>query len=564
MLADLKRAKQRLEIEVELKRNSATSAGLDHVTTAEEKVVEAAVRISAENLRPGFPYGKTEPEGLAPPHKTTAGIWKLTIVTATLVLVFITTWMFLRNRPGAPGAVAAIRSLAILPFENLSHHPEQGFFADGMTDALITTLEQISSLKVISRDSVMRYKGTRKPLPDIAKELNVDGIVEGAVIRSGERVRVDAQLIEASTDRHFWGKTYVRNLSDMIALQNEVAQAITNEIQVKLTTGEEARLLRTESVDPQAHEFYVKGVYFWGLRNYGDETLRKSIDYFQQAIQRYPKYALAYAGLANANFELTDLSPEEKCSKSKDMARIALQMDKGLAEAHTALARSFECDRDWASAEMEFQRAIELNPGYATAHQWYATLLKILGRQNWGAEAKLAGELDPLSRVNAWGFWYLYSGQYDLFLETTRKKLELDPNNPNNARIYNRALARVYTLKGMYPEAIAILQKTVDLGEAPLALSALGYTYAVSGKRNEALKTLHQLTLLSNRRKVSPYDIARVYVGLGEKDRAFDWLQKSEAEHSIDIGDLRMSKEMESIRSDPRYAELLRRRGLPP
>ena len=266
MLADLKQAKQRLEIEVELKRNSATSGGLDHITTTEENAVEAAAppTISSGNLRPVEAYDKTGPEGLVLPYKTTAGIWKLTAVMATLVLVFITTWMFLRNRPGAPAAVAAIRSLAILPLENLSHDKEQEFFADGMTDALITNLAQISSLKVISRASVMGYKGTRKPLQVIAKELNVDGIVEGTVMRSGERVRVDAQLIEASTDRHFWAKPYEGNLSYVTALQNELAQAITNEIQVKLTPEEQARQRRRESVDPQAYELYVKGNWFVG------------------------------------------------------------------------------------------------------------------------------------------------------------------------------------------------------------------------------------------------------------------------------------------------------------
>src|SRR5215510_12744467 len=431
------------------------------------------------------------------------------MVTVAVALLVLLAWLNAggwRHRLWARATPIQIRSIAVLPLDNLSGDPGQEYFADGVTDALITNLAQISSLKVTSRTSVMRYKGTRTPLPDIAKDLNVEGIVEGSVIRSGERVRVDAQLIEASTDRHFWAKTYERNLSDVIALQNEVAQAITNEIQVKLTPGEQARLLRTESVDPQAHEFYVKGRYFWNKRT--EASVLKSIDYFQQAIQRDPKYAAAYAGMAEAYTTRGDLSFEEECLKARAMARVALQIDEGLAEAHNALAAClFYPGWDWAGAEAEFQRAIALNPNYALAHLWYGNLLHALGRQNWVAEVKRAGELDPLSLVNAGGLGTIESGQYDLSIEIQRKKLELDPNYPNAYL----ALGRAYRLKGMYPEAIANIQKAVDLsGGTPQFLSALGYTYGVWGKRNEALKILHQLILLSKRRYVLPYDIARV------------------------------------------------------
>ncbi|PYV66047.1 MAG: hypothetical protein DMG97_30665 [Acidobacteria bacterium] len=452
-----------------------------------------------------------------------------------------------------------IRSIAVLPLENLSGDPAQEYFTDGMTDALVTELAQISSLRVISRTSVMRYKGTRKPLPDIAKELNVDGIVEGSVVQSAERVRVNAQLIEAATDRHLWASMYERSPGDVVILQSEVARAIAKAIQVQLTPQEQARLAQAQSVDPQAYEFYLRGRYFWNKRT--EAALRKSIDYFRQAIQREPNYALAYAGMADAYIVRGDLSREEQCSKAKAMARVALQMDEGLAEAHNALAMClFSSDWDWVGAEREFQRAIALDPNYAWAHQWYGQFQHAMGRQNWAAEVKRAGELDPLSLVIAGGGWYIESGQYDLAIDITRKKLELDPNY---AGAY-LALGRLYTLKGMYQEAIAQLQKGVDLsGGAPESLSALGYTYGVSRKRNEALKILHQLTLLSKRRYVPRYQIALVYVGLGEKDRAFDWLQKAVADHSIPLVFLRSAKEMASLRSDPRYAELLSRIGLP-
>jgi TolB-like protein/Flp pilus assembly protein TadD len=487
-------------------------------------------------------------------------LWAIAGVAAPLLvlLVWLNTddW---RHRLWAGATPIQIRAIAVLPLDNLSGDPGQEYFADGMTDALITNLAQISSLKVISRTSVMGYKGTRKRLQDIARELNVDGIVEGAVIRSGERVRVDAQLIEASTDRHFWAKAYERNLSDVIALQNELAQAITNEIQVKLTPEEQARQLRRESVDPRTYELYVKGRYFVEKRT--QASILKGIDYYQQATQRDPKYAAAYAAIAWAYGQGTGLSHGEQCLKMRDMAGRALQLDEGLAEAHHALAfRLFQCDWDWAGAEKEYQRAIALNPNDAQTHQGYGQLLGTMKRQNWVTEVQRALELDPVSPFYGGGGWYLDNGQYDLFIERQRQRLELDPDFPD-AYV---ALGRVYTLKGMYEEAIGYRQKAADLsGRAPGPLSALAYTYGVSGKRKDALKILQQLTLLSKRRYVSPENMVLVYVGLGEKDRAFDCLQKAVADRSIWPRYLR-SRELESIRSDPRWAELLRGIGLPP
>ncbi len=464
-------------------------------------------------------------------------------------------------RQGTPGRSTSphIQSLAVLPLENLTGDATQDYFVDGMTDALITDLAQISSLKVISRTSVMHYKGTRKLLPDIAKELNVEGILEGTVVQSAERVRVDAQLIQAATDRHVWANTYERGLGDAVVLQSEVARAIANAIQVQLTPQEQARLTRVQPVDPQAYEAYLKGRYFWNKRT--DVAVRKSIDYFQQAIQRDPNYALAYAGMAEAYIVRDDVSPEEQFSKAKATAKIALQMDDGLAEAHNAMAMSlFRYDWDWAGAEREFQRALALNPNYAQAHLWYARYQRAMGRQNSAmAEIKRAQELDPLSLVIGGGSGQ-YGTQYDLMIESNRKKLELDPNF---AGAY-LGLGRAYALKGMYQDAIAAFQKGLDLsGGAPNYLSFLGYTYGVWGKRDEARKILLQLNQLSKRKYVSPYEIGLVYVGLGEKDMAFDWLQKAVADRSIPLVPLKAEEEMASLRSDPRYAELLSRIGLP-
>src|SRR5215469_11632285 len=513
----------------------------------------------------------TESQGVPGKHRRWT-LWAAAVVAGLFVLLAVLNAGRWRKKLLARATPIHIRSIAVLPLENLSGDAGQEYFADGMTDAPVTDLAQISSLKVISRTSVMQYKGTRKSLPEIARELNVDGIMEGTVTRSGERVRVDAQLIEASTDRHFWARTYDRDLGDVIVLQNEVARAIADEIDAKLTPQEQARLARTQSVDPQAYEFYLKGRYLWNWRM--EDSLRKSIDYFQQAIQRDPNYALAYAGLAEAydvetlrgetvpQFE--DLSPAETCSRAKAAARTALQIDDGLAVAHSALAWClFRNDWDWVGAEREFQRAIALNPNYAWAHQWYGLFLHAMGRQqNWVAEVKRARELDPLllTLVGSGSGVALASGQYDLAIEIERKSLELDPNNPSPYLW----LARAYRLKGMYPAAIAQAHKGVDLsGGAPEALSALGYTYAVSGNRVQALKTVQQLVQLSKRRYVSPFNIAVVYAGLGEKELALDWLQKAVADRSIYPTYLRSREELDSVRSDPRYSELLRRIGLP-
>jgi TolB-like protein/DNA-binding winged helix-turn-helix (wHTH) protein/Flp pilus assembly protein TadD len=484
------------------------------------------------------------------------GLVALAVVGLALALNLVS------RRHGAPGMVAPqkIRSIAVLPLENLSGDAGQEYFADGMTDALVTDLAQISSLKVISRTSVMQYKGTRKPLPEIAKELNVDGIVEGTVTRSGERVRVDAQLIEASTDRHFWARTYDYDLGDVIVLQNEVARAIASEIEAKLTPQEQARLARTQSVDPQAYELYLKGRYLLTKRT--DDSVLKSIDYFQQAIQRDPNYALAYAALGEAYIASYDgPPPEEGNSKVKAAVRRALQIDDGLAEAHNVLAASlWGYDWDWPGAEKEFQRAIALKPNYALAHHWYGRFLRFMGRpQEADAEVKRARELDPVSLLLLGSM--AGAKESDQRIEIQRKRMELDPDN---AHTYLQ-LGKLYARKGMYPEAIAHLQKAVNLsGGRPYALSALGYTYGVSGEREKALKILQQMKLLSKDRYVSSSDIARIYVGLDEKDQAFDLLQKGVTNHDIPLDALRTTEEWASLRSDPRYRELMRRFGLPP
>jgi len=459
-----------------------------------------------------------------------------------------------------------IESLAVLPLENLSGDPEEEYFADGMTEALISEVGQIGALRVISRQSVMRYKGTDKPLPQIARELNVDAVVEGSVLRSGDRVRVTAQLIGALPERHLWARSYERDLRDILALQGEVAQAIAREVQVKLTPQEQARLARARPLHPEAHDAYLKGRYFWNMRN--ENALRRGLQYFQQAIETDPNYAVAYAGLADSYTILADnkFSPPEECyPKARVAALKALEIDDSLAEAHVSLAHILRgYDWDWSGAAREYQRGIELNPGYATAHHWYAMFLSAMGRH---AEAitqiRKARELDPLSiRINAnVGYVLYFAREYDQAVEELRKALELDPND-----IASHAyLGLVYSQKAMHQEAIAASRRahqlSVGRGAPPLYHA---YAYGVGGKRGEALKMLAELQNPSRQSHLPPVLVAAVHAGLGDKQEALTWLEKAYAERAADLVMLKVDPMFDPLRSDSRFRDLLRRMNFPP
>ncbi len=494
--------------------------------------------------------------------------WMLWATAAVLVALLVLLaglnvggW---RQRPLARAVAPRIQSIAVLPLENLTGDPGQEYFVDGMTDALITYLAQISALRVISRTSVMGYKGTRKPLREIGRELNVEAVLEGTVMRSGQRVRVTAQLVHAPTDRHLWAKSYERDLSDIMALQADVARAIVTEIGIKLTPQDQTRLARTRAVNPQAYEAYLRGLYFWHKRS--DAALLKSIEYFEQAIAKDPKFALAYAGLADAYAVLGfvgGLSPNAAFPKAKAAVGKALEIDDTLAEAHMTLAViRFSIDWDWSGAEKDHKRAIELNPGYAMGHQRYAFFLRAMGRNEESlAEHQRASELDPVSLTTSGGADYIFKGQYDEAIEVIRKKLELYPDLP----VPHAGLGEIYLLKGQFPEAIAEFQKAVSLSErAPRFLAPLGNAFGLSGQREQAIKVRDELREQAKRRYVSPYEFAVVYTGLGEKNQAFAWLQKAYEDRSPRLTQLKVDRRLYSLRSDPRFGDLVRRVGLPP
>ncbi len=461
-----------------------------------------------------------------------------------------------------------IESIAVLPLGNLSRDPEQEFFADGMTEELITDLSKIGALKVISRTSVMHYKGTQKTVPEIARELHVDAVIEGSVRRSGQRVRITAQLVHAATDTHLWAESYERDLRDVLALQDEVARAIASEIRVKLTPQEQARLMSARPVNPEAHELYLKGRYYWNKRT--PETLKKSFEYFQQAIEKDPSYALAYAGLADAYLmlgagEYAVLPPKEAFPKGESAAMKALELDSTLAEAHSTLGYSKDVfDWDWQGAEREFKQAIEFNPNYANAHHWYAGHLTQMGRHAEAiAEARKAESLDPLSLIISADVAMealAPAGMYDQAMQQCRKTLEMDPN----FAVAHACLSRSYEHKGMHKEAIAEIQNAVNLSGGSLVwVAALGRAYALAGRRDEAIKILNELKARSKREFVPPAGFVGIYAALGDKDQAFAWLEKAYQERSDIIPALKLPV-FDPLRSDPRFQDLLRRVRLPP
>ncbi len=485
------------------------------------------------------------------------------IMALALVLSLATLSVFLfRSRRPAP---TAIRSLAVLPLENLSGDATQNYFSDGMTDELITDLAQISALRVISRTSVMVYKGARKPLPQIASELHVDAVVEGTVLRAGDQVRITAQLIDASTDKHLWSQSYEGELRDTLALQDRVAREIAEQIKINLTPREQAALKSGRVVNPEAYESYLKGRYFWNKRT--ADGLRVGLAYFNQAIEEDSNYAQAYSGLADTYALLGDwqyavMTPKQAYPKAKAAALKAVELDKTLGEAHNSLAFLLDgFDWDLDSGGKEFRRAIELNPGYATAHHWYAWHLGYLGRYDEAiAEMRKAESLDPLSLIiNAdLAELLVIAHSYDESMQQSRKTIEMDPNF---AMAHNQ-LAQAYLQQHMYEQAVVELQKAVQLSAgSPTCIANLARAYALSGRRSEAAKLLSELKTSSTPGFSHASEIAAIYVSLGDKDEAMNWLEKGYAER-FNPGVL-IRPGFDPLRSDPRFRELVHRVGLP-
>jgi TolB-like protein/DNA-binding winged helix-turn-helix (wHTH) protein/Tfp pilus assembly protein PilF len=479
----------------------------------------------------------------------------LILLVASLAAWKIHSW----NRPSL-----AIRSLAVLPLESLSSDASQEYFADGMTDELISDLGQISALRVISRTSVMTYKHARKPLPQIARELNVDAVVEGTVLRSGDQVRITAQLIEASTDKHLWSQSYEGELRDTLALQNQVARAVADQIRINLNPQEQAALKTVRVVNPEAYESFLKGRYFWNKRT--ADSLKVALAYFHQAIDEDPNYAQAYSGLADTYALLGDwqyavMTPKEALPRARAVATKALELDSTLGEAHNSLAFCLDgFDWDFDSAGKEFRQAIALNPGYATAHHWYAWHLSLLGRYNEAIpEMRRAESLDPLSLIiNAdLAELLVLAHSYDESIEQSRKTIEMDPN----FAFAHVQLAQAYLAKHINEEAVAELQKAVMLSaDSPTSMANLARAYVAVGKRGEAQKLLNALKKRSSPSSSYAAEISMIYAALGDMDQAMNWLEKG-YEERFNPGVL-LRPGFDPLRSDPRFEDLVHRVGL--
>jgi TolB-like protein/DNA-binding winged helix-turn-helix (wHTH) protein/Flp pilus assembly protein TadD len=490
-----------------------------------------------------------------------ARLWIAAGVSAAALLALLVTLNtgVLRQRLLGATATRRIQSIVVLPLENLGGDPSQEFFADGMTDELITQLAQIGGLRVISRTTAMQYKGTRKSVPEIGRELHVDGIIEGTVFRSGNQVRISSQLVDARTDQHVWAQSYERDLRDILALQKDVAGGVARQIRANLLPGEQPR-----AVNPQAYEAYLRGRHDLNAAT-SQADLEDSIGNFRSALGKDPQFALAYSGLALSYLALSDyyLAPHEVMPKAEEAARKALELDDGLSEAHDALGYVELIYRwDWRAAQQHLQRAIELNPGNALAQDHYASYLSDLGRH---AEAfttsERARELDPLSlliQANN-GLYFFLGREYDRAIEREHKALELDAKC-STCRSY---LAIALAQSGRLPEALKEA-RLVRLPEAnPLDVSTAASAIAATGQRAEAEALLRRLQQLSKQRWVCPYELGTTYLALGDKKQALRELENAYQAHSICMVWAKDDPRLDPLRSEPRFQAILQRMSFP-
>jgi len=528
------------------------------------RFVAPVQKLAAESVEQA-PAEMPSREGEEAKTVTSTTRWRIALVAAVLAATAVVLLVWLD--PGEwrarlfGGPARPVRTIAVLPLLNLSGDTAQDYLADGMTEALTTDLARMESLQVISRTSAIQYKATKKSLPVIARELNADAVVEGSVQRSGNRVRVTAQLVRASDDRHLWANTYERDFPDVLALQDEVASAIAKQVESRLGGPKPAPPPKVQAANIEAYENYLRANYY-----FDNFDLQKSIDYYHQAIKLDPNYAPAYAHMAEAYSFLAffgTVSPREGWGKTKEAASIAVQKDERLPEGHGALALAkLHYDWDFAGAEQEFKRALELNPSDADVRHEHAHYLMAMGRlAESEAESKRAVELDPVGDgLNSCLCWHSFAARdYDEAVRLAAKFLKSEPDDPWERTI----LGWTYEQKRMPEQAVAEFKRAVEATKGdPFFLAPLGHAYALAGNRHEAEKILQTLNDRAKKSYVSPFDLALVYTALGEKDKAFALLDKAAAEHSTFLVYSKWEPRLDPLRSDPRFQDLLKRIGL--
>jgi TolB-like protein/Tfp pilus assembly protein PilF len=484
------------------------------------------------------------------------------IVTSSLLIAAIGVGVWFYSRQATVTPSLPTKSIAVLPFENLSRDPDNAYFTEGVQDEILTRLAKIADLKVISRTSTQRFKSSPDNLPQIAKQLGVANILEGSVQKAADQVRVNVQLINAASDAHLWAESFDRKLTDIFAVESDIATTIAETLQAKLTGSEKTAIAKRPTENTEAYELYLKGRFFWNKRTGAD--LRTAIEYFNQALGKDPSYALAYAGLSDSYGLLSVFgaaSPADSFPQAKAAAKKALELDDTLAEAHTSLANALvNYDFDFEQSLKEFERAIQLNPNYATAHHWLSDLVLLpLGQFDRAiAEGKRAVELDPLSLIiNAdLGQDYFNARRYDEASAQLRKTIEMDP------RFYyaHRSMGQVWQLKGQLNGAIAQYRKAVELNDDPYVLALLGQAYARAGHREEAQKILARLNEEAKSRYVSAYSFALMYLALGDKERAIDEIERAYRERAGgDVGWIKVDPMLDDLRGNPRFEALVQK-----
>ena len=478
-------------------------------------------------------------------------------------------WRFASGSPeageksaSAPAVAVAAKSIAVLPFDNLSRDPDNAFFAEGVQDEILTRLAKVADLKVIARTSTQKFKSSPENLPEIAKQLGVLNILEGSVQKANDQVRVNVQLINATTNAHLWAEIYDRKLTDIFAVESDIAKAIADALQAKLSGAEKKAIAKKPTENPEAYELYLKGRLIWNRRT--EANLRKAAEYFQQAIDKDPSYALAYAGLADSYSTLagyTNSAPKEIMDRAFPPARRAIELDDSLGEAHTALANALGADLQFSAAEAEFKRAFALNPNYASAHQWYGEILQSSGRHDEAiAEIRRAHELDPLSLIinSVLASAYFSAGRYEEAWQQNRRTLELDPN----FGVGYWVRAQLLEQKGQYDEAILDYKKSGGAIGSDALQAAIACVLARAGKPTEAQEILQDLVNESQRRFVSSYGLAEVNAILGNKDEAMRLLERAYDERTIPVGGAGnggpiIDNRFDSLRNDPRFQTLI-------